>query len=269
VADSDAVFAAADRIATEWGGIDVWINNAMATIFGPNELVSPAEFKRVTEVTYLGAVHGTLAALRHMRREDTGTIVQIGSALAYRAIPLQGPYCAAKFALRGFTDSLRSELIHDGSDIRLTMVQLPGVNTPQFEWSRTVIGRRHRPVGAVLQPEAVAEAIFKAVQRAPREVWVGLPAAQAIIGGMVAPGLLDRHLASAAYEDQIAASVENDAEGILFEPAARDHGSSGPFTGEAGSGAIAINPTALRIGLGAALGLTAGALVLGRLRRRG
>lgn len=149
VADAAAVFTAADRVIDEWDTVDVWINNAMATIFGPIEQVSPAEFERVTQVTYLGAVHGTLAALRHMKARDAGTIVQVGSALAYRAIPLQGPYCAAKFALRGFTDSLRTELIHDGSSVRLTMVQLPGVNTPQFGWSRTLLPHRHQPVGAV------------------------------------------------------------------------------------------------------------------------
>lgn len=137
VSDADAVFAAAERVAAEWGRIDVWVNNAMATVFGPAERVPPSEWERVTKADYLGAVYGTLAALKHMRPRNTGTIVQIGSALSYRSIPLQAPYCAAKFAIRGFTDSLRTELSHDGSRIRLTMVQLPGVNTPQFAWSRT------------------------------------------------------------------------------------------------------------------------------------
>src|SRR5919199_5709345 len=148
VADAGAVFAAAERVAAEWGGIDVWVNNAMATVYAPVHEVEPEEYRRVTEVTYLGTVHGTLAALRHMRPRDAGTVIQIGSALSYRAIPLQSAYCGAKFAIRGFTDSLRTELIHDGSRVRLTMVQLPGVNTPQFDWSHMHLARRHQPVGA-------------------------------------------------------------------------------------------------------------------------
>ncbi len=162
ISDAEAVFAAADRIAAEWGRIDIWVNNAMVTVFGPAERVPVAEWERVTKADYLGTVSGTLAALKHMRPREAGTIVQIGSALAYRSIPLQAPYCAAKFAIRGFTDSLRSELSHDGSAIWLTMVQLPGVNTPQFAWSHSHMPRRHRPVGAWYQPEAVAEQIVRA-----------------------------------------------------------------------------------------------------------
>ena len=162
-ADPEAVFAAADQVAAAWGRIDVWVNDAMATVFGPAERVTPAEWERVTRTDYLGYVHGTLAALKHMRPRDAGTIVQVGSALAYRAIPLQAPYCAAKFAIRGFTDALRAELSHDRSRVRLTMVQLPGVNTPQFAWSATTcragtapwgpgIGRRRSPSRSCARP---------------------------------------------------------------------------------------------------------------------
>ncbi|MGK7868120.1 SDR family oxidoreductase, partial [Falsiroseomonas sp. E2-1-a20] len=198
VADPDAVFRAAGQVVAAFGAIDVWINAAMVTVLGEVAEITPEEFRRVTEVTYLGSVHGTLAALQHMRPRNRGTIVQVGSALAYRAIPLQAAYCAAKFAMRGFTDSLRSELIHAGSGVRLTMVQLPAVNTPQFDWARNHMPRRPRPVAPVFAPEAVAEHILRAAREAPRELWVGGPAVQAILGNMVAPGLLDRMLAVAA-----------------------------------------------------------------------
>jgi short-subunit dehydrogenase len=181
VADASAVEAAADSVVERWGRIDLWINNAMATVFSPIEHMTADEFRRVTEVTYLGQVHGTLAALKHMRPRDRGTIVQVGSALSYRAIPLQSAYCAAKFAVRGFTDSLRSELIHAKSRIRLTMVQLPAVNTPQFDWARNRLPRRLRPVAPIFQPEAVAARILQAARDAPREMWVGLPSVRAIV----------------------------------------------------------------------------------------
>ena len=152
VADATAVLGAADEVARRWGRIDVWVNAAMVTVFGPLDRVSPEEFRRVTEVTYLGQVHGTMAALRHMRQRDRGTVVQVGSALSYRSIPLQAPYCGAKFAVRGFTDLLRSELIHQGSGIRITMVQLPAVNTPQFDWARSRLPRRLQPVPPITSP---------------------------------------------------------------------------------------------------------------------
>jgi NADP-dependent 3-hydroxy acid dehydrogenase YdfG len=268
VADADAVLAAADQVVGEWDHIDVWVNNAMATVFGPIDRIPPAEFKRVTEVTYLGAVHGTLAALRHMRKRNAGTIVQIGSALAYRAIPLQAPYCGAKFALRGFTDSLRTELHHDGSAIRLTMAHLPGVNTPQFAWSRTHMPRRHRPVGAFYQPEAIAEAIVHAAERAPRELWIGAPAVQAILGNMLAPGLLDRYLARTAYEEQMSSTPASD-DSVLFAPADHDHGARGPFSARARTSVSETNPASLRGGLAlAAMGILAGAFLLGSYRSR-
>lgn len=192
VADADAMFAAAEQVVRHLGAIDVWVNNAMVAMFAPVSEISPAEFRRITEVTYLGYVFGTMAALKHMRPRNVGIIVQVGSALSYRAIPLQSAYCGAKFAIRGFTDSLRSELQHERSDVRLTMVQLPAVNTPQFNWARNKMPRRPQPMPPIHQPEAIAEAIFRASQSAPRELWVGFTSVRAILGTMVAPGLLDK-----------------------------------------------------------------------------
>jgi NAD(P)-dependent dehydrogenase (short-subunit alcohol dehydrogenase family) len=203
VAKAEEVFAAAERAAAEWGRIDVWINNAMATIFAPIDEITPAEFRRVTEVTYLGQVHGTLAALRHMRPGGPGVIVQVGSALSYRSIPLQSAYCAAKFAVRGFTDSLRCELIHQGRPIRVTMVQLPAVNTPQFDWARSRLPRRLQPVPPIFQPEAIAEAIYSAAMNTPRELWVGLPTIKAVLATILLPGWLDRLASSRAWQGQM------------------------------------------------------------------
>jgi NADP-dependent 3-hydroxy acid dehydrogenase YdfG len=259
-------FGRPTRLRPVGAAIDIWVNNAMATVFGPAERVPASDWKRVTEVSYLGTVHGTLAALRHMRGRDAGTIVQIGSALAYRSIPLQAAYCGAKFAVRGFTDSLRSELIHDGSSVRLTMVQLPGVNTPQFTWSRTHGPKRHQPVGAVYQPEPVAEAIVTAAFQAPREVWLGYPAVQAILGNMVAPGLLDRRLATAAYEEQMSAlPVRTGDPEILYSPAGRDHGARGRFSDRAADKVASFDPVILRAGVAlTAAAAVAGAFVLGK-----
>jgi NAD(P)-dependent dehydrogenase (short-subunit alcohol dehydrogenase family) len=203
VADADGVFAAADRVIAQWGQIDVWVNNAMATIFSSFHDVRPDEFKRVTEVTYLGQVYGTMAALRHMRPRNRGTIVQVGSALSYRAIPLQSAYCGAKFAVRGFTDSLRSELEHDGSHVRLTMVQLPAVNTPQFDWARNRLSKKLQPVPPIYQPEAIAREIVRAARDAPRELWIGRSALKAIVGTMLLPLLGDRILATEGYQGQM------------------------------------------------------------------
>ncbi|QGM98103.1 SDR family oxidoreductase [Methylocystis parvus] len=268
VAKPDDVFAAAEAVVARWGRIDVWINDAMETVVGPVDMISPEEFKRVTEVTYLGYVHGTLAALRHMRQRDEGHIVQIGSALAYRAIPLQSAYCAAKFAIRGFTDSLRAELAHDESGIRLTMVQLPGVNTPQFDWSHMHFSHRHQPIGAVYEPEAVAKAILGAVdaKKAPRELWLGSPTVQSIVGQFLAPGFLDRYLGRNAYEAQLSNDpVLPDDPDELLGPDDRDHGARGRFTAQARNGMVAIDPAQLRAGaLMAGIGLLAGAFFLGR-----
>lgn len=202
VADSAAVEAAADRIETELGPIDVWINNAMVSVFSPALEMTVDEYRRVTDVTYLGYVWGTLAALRRMRPRGRGTIVQVSSALAFRSIPLQSAYCAAKHAIKGFTESLRSELIHDRLDVHLTMVHLPAVNTPQFEWVRSRLPRRPQPVPPIFQPEVAARAIVWAVHHRRRDLWVGFPTFKAIVGNRLIPGLLDRHLARRGYAGQ-------------------------------------------------------------------
>jgi NAD(P)-dependent dehydrogenase (short-subunit alcohol dehydrogenase family) len=185
VADASAVSNAADQVVDAWGRINVWINNAMASVFSPVAEITPEEFRRVTEVTYLGQVHGTLAALHHMRRRNQGTIVQIGSVLSYRSIPLRSAYCPPNSTCGA--SRTPCELIHDGSAIRLTMVQLPAVNTPQFDWARSRLRRRLQPVPPIYAPEAVAEAVLKAALEAPRELWVGKPAMEAILGTMAAP----------------------------------------------------------------------------------
>ncbi|HET9200954.1 MAG TPA: SDR family oxidoreductase [Dehalococcoidia bacterium] len=234
VADAEEVEAAAGRVENELGPIDIWINNAMVSVFSPIKQMTPDEFARVTDVTYLGAVHGTLAALRRMLPRDRGTIVQIGSALAYRAIPLQAAYCAAKHALQGFTESLYSELIHDGSNVHLTMVQLPAINTPQFEWVRNRLPRRPQPVPPIFQPEVAARAIVWAAENRRRELVVGLPAIQAIEANKLVPGFLDRFLATNGYNSQ--QSDENDEPNRpdnLWEPAPGEWGSHGRFDAQA------------------------------------
>ncbi len=269
VADPEALFAAADRLAAELGGIDLWVNNAMVTVFAPFAQITPEEFRRVTEVTYLGYVHGTMAALRHMRPVNRGTIVQVGSALAYRAIPLQSAYCGAKFAIRGFTDSLRSELRHDGSRIRLTMVQLPAVNTPQFDWARSLMPRRAQPVPPVYQPEAVAEAVCRAAETAPRELWVGGPSLRAILADMLAPGLVDHLLAKQGYEGQMAAEpVTPGRPDNLFAPVHGGHAVHGRFDAMARARVAAVDPALLRSAAALALAVPAVIALSRRLLRR-
>jgi len=230
VADAEAVDHAAERIEAELGPIEVWVNAAMATVFGPVNKTSAAEFKRVTEVTYLGFVHGTLAALRYMEARNRGTIVQVGSALSYRSIPLQSAYCAAKFAIRGFTDSLRCELIHTNSKVRLTMVQLPAHNTPQFDWSRNKMGKRPQPVPPIHTPEVAARAILRAATDAPRELWLGRASFQAIIGNMFMPGLLDRMMAKQAWSGQMTDEPASDEQpDNLFQPVDGLHRIDGRF----------------------------------------
>jgi NAD(P)-dependent dehydrogenase (short-subunit alcohol dehydrogenase family) len=201
VANAAQVDAAADALASEFGRIDIWVNNAMASVFSPVVDTTPAEYKRVVEVTYLGVVYGTLAALRHMRPHNAGAIVQVGSALAYRGIPLQSAYCAAKHAVQGFCDSLRAELLHDRSGVRVTMVQLPAVNTPQFEWVKSRLPNRAQPVPPIFQPEPIAEAIVCAAHDG-REVFLGYPTTLAIVGNKVAPGVADWYLARTGFASQ-------------------------------------------------------------------
>jgi len=202
VADADAVFAAAARLSEALGPPDIWVNDAMLTVFSPVAEITPAEFKRVTEATYLGVVHGTMAALQHMRPLGRGQIINIGSALAYRGIPLQAAYCGAKHAIRGFTASLRTELEHDKSPIKVSIIELPAMNTPQFDWARTRLPRQPKPMGTIYQPEAAAEAVFQAAVRGVREYWVGWSTLLTIAGNMVAPPLLDRILARSAVDGQ-------------------------------------------------------------------
>jgi len=237
VADFSALDAAATRVESELGPIDIWINNAMATVFAPVRKITADEFRRGTEVTYLGQVHGTMAALARMRPRDRGTIVNIGSALAYRAIPLQSVYCGAKYAVRGFTDALRSELLHEGSAIKLVMVQLPAVNTPQFDWALNKMGRRSRPVPPVYQPEAAARAIvFAATHPSRREVWFGPSTMEAILANRVVPGVLDRYLATAGYEGQLTDEpLPADAPVNLFTSVDGDFAAHGRFDKEARS----------------------------------
>jgi NAD(P)-dependent dehydrogenase (short-subunit alcohol dehydrogenase family) len=247
VSDSAEMFRAADEIAQRWGAIDIWINNAMVTMFSPVSDMSAEEFRRITEVTYLGYVHGTMAALRHMRPRNSGKIVQIGSALSYRAIPLQSAYCGAKFAIRGFTDALRSELIHERSKIRLTMIQLPAVNTPQFDWARNRFPFRPQPLPPIFQPEAIADKVFRAAQNPPRELWIGFSAIKAIAGTFAAPGLLDRYLAKAGYEGQFGQEhATADTTDNLFEAARFGHVVRGRFSREAKQRVIAVRPSVLR-----------------------
>lgn len=234
VADVQQVEAAADAVMARWGTLDVWINNAMATVFAPAQATAPEDFRRATEVTYLGAVWGTLAALKRMQPRRRGVIVQVGSALAYRSIPLQSAYCGAKAALRGFTDSLRSELLHDRSAVRLTMVQLSAFNTPQFDWARTTAERQPQPVPPVFQPEVAARAIVHAALHPRREWWVGWPAVQAIVGTRLVPGWLDRLLARRAYEGQFADEpLPPWRQDNLYHPVPGDHGARGRFDAQA------------------------------------
>jgi NAD(P)-dependent dehydrogenase (short-subunit alcohol dehydrogenase family) len=264
VTDAEAMFVAAAQVIQRWGAIDVWVNNAMATMFAPLYDMSPAEFRRITEVTYLGYVFGTMAALKHMRPRNAGVIVQVGSALAYRAIPLQSAYCGAKFAIRGFTDALRSEFHHEQSAIRITMVQLPAVNTPQFEWARNKMGRRARPMPPIHRPETIAEVIFRVSQEPPREVWVGFASVTAILGTMLAPGLLDRSLGRRGYEGQLGAESQSpDRIDNLFEPAPYGHAVRGRFDDKARLRVLSINPAVLRTAVtGAATMVAAAAAVM-------
>jgi short-subunit dehydrogenase len=220
VADAEQVEAAADAVEERFGPIDVWVNDAMATVFARFLDTEAAEYKRATEVTYLGTVYGTMAALRRMHARDRGVIVQVGSALSYRAIPLQAAYCGAKFAIRGFTDSIRTELLADHSHVRLTMVQLPGVNTTQFNWCRSKLPKHPQPVPPIYQPEIPGEAVYWAAQHKRRELWVGYSTIQAIVGNKLSPWFADRYLARSAIKGQQVQDmpVPADRRDNLYEP---------------------------------------------------
>lgn len=230
VSDPDQVEAAAAAVEKEFGPIDIWVNNAMASILSPFLEIKPEEFRRITEVTYLGYVYGTMAALRRMKPRNHGTIVQVGSALAYRSIPLQSAYCGAKAAIRGFTDSIRCELHHDGSNVHITMVQMPAVNTPQFDWIKNNMPNKPQPVPPIFQPEVAAEAIVWAATHKRRELYVGTPTVEAILGNKVAPGLLDRYLGKTGYKSQQTDQPENENRlSNLWEPLPGDRGAHGRF----------------------------------------
>ncbi len=240
VADADAVEDAAAQLEEAFGPIDVWINVAMVTVLSPVARMTAEEYARVTDVTYLGTVHGTLAALRRMSPRDRGTIVQVASALGYRSIPLQSAYCAAKAAVIGFTDSLRTELLHDGSNVKLTAVQLPAVNTPQFDWARNRMPRRAQPVPPIFQPELIADAIHHAAFHPRREYWLGFSAIKAIVSAKLAPGLGDRMLARQGYQGQMTDELAQDRPDNLFDPMPGDPGARGRFSDRASGTSPAI-----------------------------
>jgi len=270
VSDAEALFAAAEGLERQLGPVDVWVNDAMETVFSPFAEMTPAEYRRVTEVTYLGFVHGTMAALRSMRPRRRGCIVQIGSALAYRGIPLQSAYCGAKHAIRGFTDSVRTELLNEQSKIRITMVDLPAVNTPQFDWARVHMRHAPRPMGQPIEPEVVADAVFRAAHGSWREYWLGLPTMMLIVGNTVLPGLLDRYLAkNAVAGQQTKAVVGPDRRDNLDRPITSLHRTRGSFSAEASLRAPMVPAELARVGVvaaGALLFFAAG-VISGTLRR--
>jgi NADP-dependent 3-hydroxy acid dehydrogenase YdfG len=255
VSDAEAVDAAAARAEDELGSIDVWVNAAMAAVLAFVHETDPADLRRVTDVCYHGAVHGTMAALKRMRPRDRGVIVQCGSTLAYRAIPLQASYCAAKFAIRGFTDSLRTELLHEGSGVRVTMVQLPGLNTPQFTWVRTTLRRHPRPVPPVYQPEVAAEAVVHAAEHPRRELWAGATTPVFILGNHLAPWIGDRYLARTNVDaQQTDEPLDPSRPDYLYAPLG-DRGSHGPFDAEARPRSVQLTLAKRRRALLAAAGV--------------
>jgi NADP-dependent 3-hydroxy acid dehydrogenase YdfG len=257
VADPDAVDAAANAVEREYGPLDVWVNNAMVSVFSPVAEIQADEIRRVTETTYLGTVYGTLAALRRMLPRDRGVIVQVGSALAYRAIPLQAAYCGAKHAIQGFTESLRTELLHDRSGVKVTMVQLPALNTPHFSVVKSRLPRHPQPVPPIYQPEVAAEAVVWAAHNPDRrELWVGGSTVRTLLGDKIAPGLLDRYLARVGYDAQQRGEVvEPERPSNLWDPLPGDRGTYGIFEAEARAESIQFwlaRHRALLLGAGAA-----------------
>jgi short-subunit dehydrogenase len=275
VADAGQVEQAAERVEQELGPIDIWVNDAMTTIFAPFLQITPEEFKRATEVTYLGQVYGTMAALKRMHARNRGTIVQVGSALAYRSIPLQSPYCGAKHAIVGFTDSIRSELIHDNSAVHITAVMLPAMNTPQFSWCRTRLPRHPQPVPPIFQPEVAARAIVWAAKHKRREVYVGFPTVKAIYGNELAPSFADRYLAKHGFSgQQTAQPISPDRPDNLFEPVEGDYGAHGIFGNRASSFSVqsSLNLESMTLmghrGLVASAALIAAGLLFTALKNR-
>jgi len=267
VADAKSVENAAASVEQEFGPIDIWVNNAMASVFSPVKEMQAEEYQRVTEVTYLGVVYGTLAALKRMLPRDRGTIVQVGSALVYRSIPLQSAYCAAKHAIAGFTDSLRCELIHDGSKVRVTMVQMPALNTPQFGWVKSRLKHKAQPVPPIFQPEVGARAIYWAGHHSRREIYAGWPTVEAIVGNKIAPGLLDQYLGKNGFASQQTCEPEDpNRANNLWLPLKGDHGAHGSFDRRAHERSWGLQASLGRRWIGAGLALAAAAFWLA-LRR--
>jgi short-subunit dehydrogenase len=267
VADARAIENAAASVEREFGPIDIWVNNAMASVFSPVREMKAEEYKRVTEVTYLGVVYGTLAALKRMLPRDRGTIVQVGSALVYRSIPLQSAYCAAKHAIAGFTDSLRCELIHDKSNVRVTMVQMPALNTPQFGWVKSRLKNKAQPVPPIFQPEVGAKAIYWAAHHSRREIYAGWPTVEAIVGNKLAPGWLDRYLGKTGFASQQTCEPEDpDRPDNLWEPVKGDHGAHGAFDSQAHERSWEVQASLGRRWIGAGLAVVGAAAFLASRR---
>lgn len=267
VADAKAIDDAAAAVEHEFGPIDVWVNNAMASVFSPVKEMKADEYKRVTEVTYLGVVYGTLAALKRMLPRNCGTIVQVGSALVYRSIPLQSAYCAAKHAVAGFTDSLRCELIHDKSSVRVTMVQMPALNTPQFGWVKSRLKHKAQPVPPIFQPEVGARAIYWAAHHSRREIYAGWPTVEAIIGNKIAPGWLDRYLGKTGFDSQQTNEPEDSRRpDNLWNPVPGDHGAHGAFDRRAHESSWELKASFGRRWIGAGLAVLTASLLLASRR---
>src|SRR5436309_6989883 len=268
VADENAIEQAAADVERAFGPIDIWVNNAMLSVFSPIAEMTPSDYRRVTEVTYLGYVWGTLAALRRMKPRDRGAIVQVGSALAYRGIPLQSAYCAAKHAVQGFHDSLRSELIHDGSNVNVVMVQMPALNTPQFRWVRSRLPRKAQPVPPIFQPEVAAEAIVWAAYSGRREVNVGWPTTKAVIGNNFFPGYGDAYLAKHGYDAQMIDEPEDPHRpNNLWGPLPGDAGAHGVFDDRSQPLSIELELNKKRGVVAAAAAFAALALLLWKQKR--
>jgi NAD(P)-dependent dehydrogenase (short-subunit alcohol dehydrogenase family) len=269
VSDQDAVERAADTVEHELGLIDVWVNNAFVTVFAPFLDMSPEEYRRVTDVTYQGYVHGTRTALRRMTERDRGVVVQVSSALAYRGIPLQSAYCGAKHAIEGFTEAVRCELLHDRSTVRITMVQLPAVNTPQFDWALSRLRKAPQPVPPIYQPEVAARAVLRAADRPRRrEYWVGASTIGTLLANRVFPGLLDHYLARTGYDAQNSADANTHKPAVnLWSPVddapGTERGAHGRFDDQAKPRALRVRPT---LPLAVAAGATG--WLVSRLARR-
>lgn len=274
VADADAVEAAVERIEQELGPIDIWVNAAFSSAFAPFSEISAAEYRRATEVSYLGFVYCTMAALKRMRTRDKGTIVQVGSALAYRGIPLQSAYCGAKHAIQGFNESLRCELLHESSGVRTTMVQLPALNTPQFSWLLSRLPKQAQPVPPIYQPEVAARAVvYAAFHPRRREWWVGRSTVKSMIGNAVVPGMLDHYLARTGFGGQQTSQPRDPSAPVnLWEAAdeSEDFGSHGIFDDRAQSRSIQAMASRQRTKLlaGAFAGAAAATALWGAMRTR-